>query len=112
MYMFNGLFINPAYAGSHEVVNLMAIYRHQWVGMDGAPRTANLSVHSPFRKSQYAMGLIVSNDKIGLSNTVTVTPSFSYRIKIKRIEIVFWPPNIFRLLLSQQWSVRVADKYS
>lgn len=89
MYMFNGLFINPAYAGSHEVVNLMAIYRHQWVGMDGAPRTANLSVHSPFRKSQYAMGLIVSNDKIGLSNTVTVTPSFSYRIKIKESKLCF-----------------------
>ena len=25
MYVFNGLFINPAYAGSHEVVSLMGI---------------------------------------------------------------------------------------
>ena len=33
MYVFNGLFINPAYAGSHEVVSLMGIYRQQWVGL-------------------------------------------------------------------------------
>jgi len=39
MYMFNGLFINPAYAGSQEAISMMAIYRQQWVGVDGAPRT-------------------------------------------------------------------------
>lgn len=89
MYMFNGLFINPAYAGSHEVISLVGIYRHQWVGIDGAPRTANISAHMPFRRSQYAMGMIVSNDKIGLTNTFTVTPSFSYRIKIRQSRLCF-----------------------
>jgi type IX secretion system PorP/SprF family membrane protein len=89
MYMFNGLFINPAYAGSHEVVSLMAIYRHQWVGVDGAPRTENISVHMPFLRNQYAMGMIVSNDKIGLANTFSVTPSFSYRVKIKESKLCF-----------------------
>ena len=32
MYMFNGLFLNPAYAGSSEAISVMAIYRHQWAG--------------------------------------------------------------------------------
>jgi type IX secretion system PorP/SprF family membrane protein len=82
MYMFNGLFLNPAYAGSSEVVSVMGIYRHQWAGLDGAPRTANISVHSPFRRDQYAMGLVMSNDRLGLSNTFTVTPSFSYRLRL------------------------------
>ena len=81
MYMFNGLFINPAYAGSQEVVSMMAIYRAQWVGFDGAPQTANFSVHTPFRRDQYAAGLVVSNDKIGLSNNFSVTPSFAYRLR-------------------------------
>ena len=89
MYMFNGLFINPAYAGSHEVISLVGIYRHQWAGIDGAPRTANLSVHMPFKRTQYAMGLVVSNDKIGLGNTFSFTPSFSYRIKIKDSRLCF-----------------------
>lgn len=84
MYMFNGLFINPAYAGSHEVISVMGIYRHQWVGIDGAPRTANLSMHTPFRKDQYAIGGVISNDKIGLSNTFSVTPSFAYRLRLPK----------------------------
>lgn len=83
MYMFNGLFINPAYAGSQEVISLMGIYRHQWTGIEGAPRTANISVHSPLRKDQYALGGTISNDRLGLTNVFTVTPSFAYRIKIK-----------------------------
>jgi type IX secretion system PorP/SprF family membrane protein len=82
MYMFNGLYINPAYAGSHEVISLMGIYRHQWAGLDGAPRTANISIHTPFRRDQYAVGLTISNDKLGLSNNFTVTPAFAYRIKL------------------------------
>lgn len=89
MYMFNGLFVNPAYAGSQEVISLTGIYRHQWVGVQGAPRTANISMHMPFRRDQYAIGMVISNDKIGLYNTFSVTPSFAYRIKIKKSRLAF-----------------------
>lgn len=89
MYMFNGLFINPAYAGSHEVVSLMAIYRQQWVGLDGAPTTGNISFNMPFRREQYAIGGIISNDRIGLFNTFSFTPSFAYRIKIGKSKLCF-----------------------
>ncbi|WP_448520107.1 type IX secretion system membrane protein PorP/SprF, partial [Rhodoflexus sp.] len=30
-YMFNGLVLNPAYAGSRETINLTALHRTQWV---------------------------------------------------------------------------------
>ena len=89
MYMFNGLFINPAYAGSQEVISLMGIYRAQWVGLDGAPNTANISVHSPLRQDQYALGLVLSNDRLGLSNTFNVTPSFAYRLKLGGTRLSF-----------------------
>jgi type IX secretion system PorP/SprF family membrane protein len=89
MYMFNGLFINPAYAGSQEVISVMGIYRDQWVGIDGAPQTANISVHSPLRQDQYALGMTVSNDKIGLANTFTATPAFSYRLRLKQWRLCF-----------------------
>lgn len=89
MYMFNGLFINPAYAGSQEVISLMAIYRDQWVGVDGAPQTANISVHTPLPQDQYALGLVVSNDRISLANTFNVTPSFAYRLKLGKSRLCF-----------------------
>lgn len=89
MYVFNGLFINPAYAGSHEVVNLTAIYREQWVGLDGAPSTGNISMNMPMRRDQYAIGLTASNDRIGLGNTFSFTPAFAYRIKIRQSRLCF-----------------------
>jgi type IX secretion system PorP/SprF family membrane protein len=89
MYMFNGLFINPAYAGSKEVLNVMGIVRDQWVGIQGAPTTASIAVSSPLRQDQYALGMVITDDKIGLSNTVSVTPSFSYRLRIKQSRLCF-----------------------
>lgn len=88
MYLFNGLYLNPAYAGSHDVVSLVGIYRHQWAGIDGAPRTFNASVHSPLRREQYALGLTVSNDRLGLTNMFSATAAFAYRIKIKKDNII------------------------
>jgi type IX secretion system PorP/SprF family membrane protein len=49
-YMFNGLAINPAYAGSHETISMTALARKQWVGLEGAPSTQTFSIHSPLRK--------------------------------------------------------------
>ena len=89
MYMFNGLYLNPAYAGSQEVISLMGIYRHQWVGLKGSPRTGNVSVHMPFPKNQYAIGLTISNDRIGLANSLNATPAFAYRLKVKNTKICF-----------------------
>lgn len=89
MYMFNGLFINPAYAGSQEVVSLMGIFRAQWVGIEGAPLTANVSVHSPLRRDQYALGMVISNDKLGFSNSLNFQPSFAYRLRIKQSRLAF-----------------------
>jgi type IX secretion system PorP/SprF family membrane protein len=47
LYMFNGLSINPAYAGSHEVLSGLITYRQQWVGFDGAPDDKTFAIHSP-----------------------------------------------------------------
>jgi type IX secretion system PorP/SprF family membrane protein len=67
----------------------MGIFRDQWVGVDGAPKTVNVSINSPLRRDQYALGLVVEDDKIGLSNTVNITPSFSYRLRIKQSRLCF-----------------------
>jgi type IX secretion system PorP/SprF family membrane protein len=89
MYMFNGLFLNPAYAGSQDVLEVMGIFRDQWVGVDGAPKTTNISVNSPLRQEQYALGLTLMDDKIGLSNTFSVTPAFSYRLRNRQSKLCF-----------------------
>jgi len=64
-YMYNMSVINPAYATDNEgVINLGGLYRTQWVGAVGAPKTATAFAHSPIAK-RVEMGLSFINDAIG-----------------------------------------------
>ena len=83
MYMFNGLYLNPAYAGSKEVPTIMAIYRHQWSGLEGAPRSFNMSGHAPFKRDQYALGGTLHYDQLGAEKTYKADFDFAFRIPIK-----------------------------
>ena len=84
MYMFNGLAINPAYAGSRETLSLTALYRHQWTGFEGAPKTAVLVGHSPLLNDKIGLGLSVTSDNISIFNMMHISASYAYRIKIRK----------------------------
>ena len=79
-YMFNALAINPAYAGSRNVIAATALYRNQWVGIEGAPRTGTFTVDAPFSGERIGMGLQVISDKIGITSTTGLVLSSAYRI--------------------------------
>ena len=63
-YMYNTLAVNPGYAGSRGVLSIAALHRSQWVGLDGAPITQTLNLHTPVSK-RVGVGLSIVNDKIG-----------------------------------------------
>ena len=63
-YMFNTIAINPAYAGSREILVINMLNRNQWVGLNGAPVTQTLSVHSSIPGSKLGVGLSVINDRL------------------------------------------------
>lgn len=81
-YMFNGLAINPAYTGSRDALSTTFIYRKQWVGLDGAPTTQTLSLHSPTRNRRNAFGFQLVNDKISYLGQTWLTFSYAYRIPL------------------------------
>ncbi|WP_304200249.1 type IX secretion system membrane protein PorP/SprF [Flavobacterium alvei] len=80
-YMYNTIVINPAYAGSREAMSIFALHRTQWVGLDGAPVTNNISVHTPINGSNVGLGLSVVNDRIGPSDENNIAVDFSYSIR-------------------------------
>ena len=82
-YMFNGLALNPAYAGSHEVISMTAIGRQQWTGLNGAPSTQTFSVHSPIRSNRVGVGLMLLRDQIGITQQYNATASYAYRIPME-----------------------------
>lgn len=83
MYMFNMFQYNPAYAGSKECPNAVAIYRHQWENIKGAPRTMSLNFHTPLKKDQYALGASIRGDRLGRTMFAYTEGSFAYRVKIQ-----------------------------
>lgn len=64
-YMYNTMSVNPAYAGSRGQLSMAALYRSQWMGLDGAPETFTLNLHSPIRESRVGYGVSVVHDNIG-----------------------------------------------
>jgi type IX secretion system PorP/SprF family membrane protein len=81
-YMFNTNAINPAYAGSRNVLSINGLHRSQWVGLDGAPTTQTLNIHSPLWGKNTGVGLAYYQDKIGVTKTSSIYADFSYRIKL------------------------------
>jgi type IX secretion system PorP/SprF family membrane protein len=80
-YMFNGLFLNPAYAGSHKYWSSTFTYRNQWVAMDGAPETAILAVDGPISAKNMGLGFSLMYDKVGVSTHNKFTANYSYQIR-------------------------------
>lgn len=81
-YMYNTSVYNPAYAGTREVLSVFGNYRTQWVGLDGAPKTASFSVSTPINDSNVGLGLSFVNDKIGIMDENNIAIDFSYKIKL------------------------------
>ena len=80
-YMYNMNIINPAYAGISEGLAIGALYRSQWVGLDGGPETFTFNIHSPVGK-QLALGLSVISDKIGPVEETNAYVDVSYTIPV------------------------------
>jgi len=81
-YMFNSLNYNPAYAGSKDYMSLGVLHRSQWVGIDGAPTSQTATAHTPLANERVGVGLSLSNDAIGPTNTVSANFSYAYRIPV------------------------------
>ncbi len=80
-YMYNPISINPAYAGTRDVFSFLGLYRTQWVGLDGAPKTFTLSGHSPVGE-KVGLGMNVTHDEIFITNETYIDIDFSYKINL------------------------------
>ena len=88
-YMFNGLAINPAYAGHDEVLSMTFLARNQSVGLEGSPNTQTFSAHTPFKRDKIGLGLQVYHESIGVTDQTGVYASYSYRLKYKSYTLSF-----------------------
>lgn len=81
-YMFNEVFINPAYAGSKEAMSATLLHRQQWVSFAGRPVSTSFSMHGPLMENKMGVGLSLLNEKIGVLSRNLIYGSYAYRIKL------------------------------
>ncbi len=81
-YMYNMSTINPGYATDSENVNFGALYRMQWIGVEGAPSTGIFFAHTPLAKN-VETGLSIVHDQIGdVVKETSVFADFAYVVKL------------------------------
>jgi len=82
-YMYNQGVINPAYMINEPgLIRIGSLYRSQWVGLDGAPKTANVFANIPLNE-RVELGVNYVNDQIGnVLTTNNFNVNFAYRINV------------------------------
>ncbi|MFD1187017.1 PorP/SprF family type IX secretion system membrane protein [Pontibacter rugosus] len=83
-YIFNELVINPAYAGSKEILHINSTYRMQWTGLEGAPVTQTLSIDGPTYNKRLGWGLHFVNDELGAQSQTAAYANIATRINLDR----------------------------
>lgn len=80
-YMFNGLFLNPAYAGSKGYTSISSSFRSQWTGLPGAPLSQTVGMDGSLNKKVGA-GFTITHDRLGAQRFTEVAASTAVRIAI------------------------------
>lgn len=75
--------MNPANAGDKDQLSGYLSHRQQWMGIEGAPRTSILSVHSLVGKNVGFGGTIIS-DKTDIFERLSVNLSYAYHIRFSK----------------------------
>jgi type IX secretion system PorP/SprF family membrane protein len=81
-YMFNGVLLNPAFAGGHNMLSATALHRDQWINFPGSPRMTNFSLHSSVRDGKVGLGMMAMREGIGVHNDFGLYTMYAYRIKM------------------------------
>ena len=109
--MYNQQLINPAFSGERGVPSIYTLYRQQWIGYEGAPRSGLIGFSSPFLTDRTGFGLVVSTHSVGIFQSWLATMSYSYNLPItenfairfgvqgnmKNIRLDFSDPSIVKL---------------
>ena len=83
-YIYNTMSVNSAYTGQRDVLSYLGLYRTQWVGIDGAPKTLTFGIHSPLKNENLGMGISIVSDQLGPIREDYINLNFSYTIRLNR----------------------------
>ncbi|MDR0687917.1 MAG: PorP/SprF family type IX secretion system membrane protein, partial [Prevotellaceae bacterium] len=83
-HMLSPVLLNPACAGSGEMVDATLIQRSQYMGFKGAPSVWSLGVSMPFAllDAKHGAAVTITGDKIGNFDNMSFNVGYAYRHKL------------------------------
>ena len=81
-YMYNIGSFNPAYVGTVETPDITGLYRVQWSGIPGAPKTLRFGVNLPLANEKNGLGFNVVSDQLGPTTQTYIDVAYSFQVKL------------------------------
>ena len=81
-YMYNIGSFNPAYVGTVETPDITGLYRVQWSGIPGAPKTLRFGVNLPLANEKNGLGFNVVSDQLGPTTQTYIDFAYSFQVKL------------------------------
>jgi len=82
-YQYNPMTVNPGYAGSRGHLTLTSLYRSQWVGLEGSPKTITFSIDSPVGIVD-GLGLSIIQDEWGPATETYFDGNYAHQLILNR----------------------------
>jgi type IX secretion system PorP/SprF family membrane protein len=79
---YNILPVNPGFAGSNEAICASILYRQQWMGFEGAPKTMIFSGDMALQNISSGVGLNIMSDKLGFEKNTYINLAYAYRLEV------------------------------
>jgi type IX secretion system PorP/SprF family membrane protein len=65
-FMYNNMLINPGFAGARRTPSVLAMYRNQWIGYEGAPTSYQASFDMPIGYTRLGVGGTLARQEEGI----------------------------------------------
>ncbi|MEO1012132.1 MAG: type IX secretion system membrane protein PorP/SprF [Bacteroidota bacterium] len=82
-YMYNTMTVNPGYTASRENLTITGLYRDQWRGIEGSPRTATLGIEAPLSPFN-GIGLSIIQDELGPAQETYIDGNYAHQLVLNR----------------------------
>jgi type IX secretion system PorP/SprF family membrane protein len=82
LYFLDPMQWNPAYAGMGEGLQITALLRQQWAGLEGNPQSQLLSAHVPVSFSWGGLGISLLRDQLGAGSRTGGQLNYTYQLSV------------------------------
>jgi type IX secretion system PorP/SprF family membrane protein len=80
-YIFNGLHVNPGYAGYKGEPYIQSTFRSQWIRFPGSPETFTVTADLSANEGTMGFGISLLSDNLGPARTTGGLLTYAYRIQ-------------------------------